>query len=152
VKKPEERFWEKVEKSETCWLWTAYRNRDDYGSILWHGKVRLAHRVAWEITHGADPADMDVCHTCDNPACVNPAHLFLGTAKDNADDMAAKGRAPNNRHESNPNAKLTLAQVAAIRARHQAGEATQSQMAREHGVSFGTIWFIVNRITWTEMD
>lgn len=90
-----ERFWEKVRKSSGCWEWTAYRNALGYGAIA-YGKPRrpvLAHRVAWELTHGAAPSpDVEVCHRCDNPSCVRPDHLFLGSHRDNMLDMIAKGR------------------------------------------------------------
>lgn len=90
-----ERFWEKVQRSDGCWTWTACRNALGYGSIQ-YGKPRkvvLAHRVAWELAHGAPPGrDVEVCHSCDNPSCVRPDHLFLGTHLDNMRDMYAKGR------------------------------------------------------------
>lgn len=90
-----ERFWEKVLCSDGCWMWLAGRNALGYGTIQ-YGKPRrsvLAHRVAWELTHGAPPpADLEVCHRCDEPACVRPDHLFLGTHRDNMRDMIAKRR------------------------------------------------------------
>ncbi len=90
-----ERFWAKVDKSGDCWLWTGAKTGRGYGAInvLASGKFGHAHRVSWEMANGiAPPAGMSVCHHCDVPACVRPSHLFLGTAKDNAQDMVAKGR------------------------------------------------------------
>lgn len=92
-----ERFWEKVAKAgpDDCWLWTDFCDRDGYGRFR-HSPWRTmrAHRIAWMLANGVQiDAGIFVCHTCDNPSCVNPAHLWLGTCGDNARDMAAKGRA-----------------------------------------------------------
>lgn len=92
----EQRFWAKVNKTDSCWLWTAYRNRKGYGEFGMgghRGRMYLAHRVSWEMANGTIPDGMYVCHACDVPACVNPSHLWLGTATDNNRDMFAKGRA-----------------------------------------------------------
>lgn len=92
-----ERFWEKVQKLDGCWLWTAAsRTQAGYGLFTpRHGIKVLAHRAMWEYTQGSVPAGLYVCHRCDNPGCVNPAHLFLGSHADNMRDMVAKGRARN---------------------------------------------------------
>jgi hypothetical protein len=92
-----DRFWPKVDRSggpDACWTWNASKNNKGYGQIQATGNHRLiyAHRAAWELANGPIPAGMNVCHTCDHPACVNPAHLFLGTQQANMADMARKGR------------------------------------------------------------
>ena len=96
-KEPEERFWPKVDKRgpDECWPWTASRNVTGYGKFSVGGKGGWinASRAAWGFANGAPaPEGMLVCHRCDNPPCCNPAHLFLGTPKDNMRDMIAKGR------------------------------------------------------------
>lgn len=89
----EDRFWSKVDSSAPgCWPWTATRNSGGYGHIRVGEKMRSAHRVSYELTHGPIPEGMQVMHSCDNPACVNPAHLSLGSNQDNLLDMARKRR------------------------------------------------------------
>lgn len=91
---PLERFWAKVQKTETCWLWTAGATTKGYGYFCPTRPNKVyAHRYSWELVNGAIPTGLLVCHTCDNPPCVNPSHLFLGTVRDNAIDMSLKGRA-----------------------------------------------------------
>ena len=92
----EQRFWERVRKSDGCWLWTGRHRPDGYGQLLTaERRVVYAHRLAYEIHHGPIPDGMFVCHHCDNTPCVRPDHLFLGTHADNMRDMREKGRAAN---------------------------------------------------------
>lgn len=91
----QERFLEKVEKTDTCWLWTGFVDAKGRGRFRFNGKSVSAHRVAYEIFVGEIPAGLKVCHTCDIPRCVRPKHLFLGTQKDNMADCKAKGRIRN---------------------------------------------------------
>ena len=89
-----ERFWSKVEKGDFCWNWTSAISRGGYGKFsVARSKWVEAHRVSYLIEHGSIPDEMFVLHKCDNPKCVRPSHLFLGTQEDNVNDCIEKGRA-----------------------------------------------------------
>lgn len=91
---PEMRFWVKVERGgeDACWQWLARKHEGGYGDFRLGGGHVRAHRFSYELAHGAIPKGMFVLHRCDNPGCVNPSHLFLGTFEDNSSDMVSKGR------------------------------------------------------------
>ncbi len=148
----EERFWPKVRKGgpEECWEWLASKYPGGYGAFGVRGTgSRPAHRVAWMLVNGDIDNGLEVCHRCDTPACVNPAHLFLGTHQDNMTDMVTKGRSRSGMYgEAHTSAKLTEQGVVDIRRRYAAGGVSQQFLADEYGVSQAVISHVVLRRTW----
>jgi hypothetical protein len=140
----ENRFWAKVDKRgpDECWTWTACVNLTGYGRF----GEGLAHRKSWEINKGTIPKGICVLHSCDNPPCVNPAHLFLGTHLENIADRVAKGRSARHIGEMNGRAKLTLSQVQFIRAASKT--ASVKSLARIYGVSNWHIYRIIRGKSW----
>ncbi|MFA6325045.1 MAG: HNH endonuclease [Candidatus Paceibacterota bacterium] len=92
----ENRFWTKVDKTKTCWNWLGSKSSKGYGRFKIKGKLYSPHRISYELINGPIPKGMFICHKCDNPACVNPGHLFLGTQSDNMKDCFKKGRGVTN--------------------------------------------------------
>ena len=141
-----ERFEEKYvpEPNSGCWEWTACTDTSGYGQIRFNGTLVKAHRLSYEL-HVGEIGDKHVLHKCDNPACVNPQHLFLGTQADNIADMVAKGRQA--RGKSHGSAKLTEADVLAIRADNR----PQRAIAPDYGISHRLISDIKNRKIWAHV-
>ena len=146
------RFWAKVDRrlSSGCFLWTAALNNMGYGLFRAAGKLQLAHRVSYEIANGPIPTGLLVCHSCDVPNCVNPDHLWVGTHKDNAADMVAKGRGKDNLGSQNGNSKLTELDVVAIRERLAVRE-PHSSIARYYGVLVTAISDISTGRNWSHI-
>lgn len=148
-----ERFWRYVRKGPGCWEWTAARGGSGYGTFgLTRETMTPAHRFSWELHFGPIPAGMLVCHHCDNPPCVRPDHLFLGTHLANMRDMDRKGRRRTSPRpgEQNPNARLTEGQVREIRVRRAMGETCRA-LAAEFGVSQPLISYIFHRKSWAHV-
>lgn len=130
-----DRFWTKVDKStlKDCWVWTGSIMTRGHGRFRLGNRMVIASRFAFESAVGPIPPGLFVCHKCDNRACCNPSHLFLGTAKDNYDDMVSKGRGNRARGERSGNSKLTLQHVASIRASSK----SLRGIAAEFGITYG---------------
>ena len=145
-----EDFWKHVDKSSDCWLWLGAKSHG-YGATEISGRRIQAHRIAWILIRGPIPKGLFVCHHCDNPPCVRPEHLFLGTDVDNTHDMIRKGRA---RHDNQPKGeewylhKLTWNQVREIRAKYIPRIYSTRKLAKEYGVGQRAIWRILNNETW----
>ena len=143
----EERFWEKIEIGgpDDCWPWLAKTNGDGYGVIRVMGRMEKAHRIAYMLAKGSIPTGMDVCHSCDNPPCQNPKHLWPGTNTDNVRDRNAKRRTA--RGEQHGRAKLTKAGVSEIKRLGKEG-LSQGKIAAIRGVSRQQIGKILNGKQW----
>jgi len=145
---PEERFWSMVKRGDpdSCWEWQGRIIKDGYGAFHLKGKRIIASRFAWILTYGEIPQGMCVLHKCDNPACVNPRHLFLGTQKDNMQDAVLKWRKSG---PHNGRTKLTWPQVDTIRLLFQMGWSAY-RLAKFFGVNYKTVWQILKGKTWKE--
>ena len=147
----EERFYSYVDfgdDEDSCFEWLGSKNQYGYGWFHKHGHNVQAHRLAYEISKGPIPENLCVCHKCDNPACVNPAHLFIGTKKDNNQDCNKKGRRNQPSGERHGSAKLTEEDVKDIRIAYSLGGCIQKDIAETFGVHRITISKIVNGKLW----
>ena len=156
--KASKRFFIKVDRSEKdteCHLWTA-TSSSGYGKFFLRGQKERAHRIAYALTHGNFDKEMDVLHSCHTPSCVNPQHLRLGTAKDNARDMVLAGRCGAtgqawSNGELNGYAKLSDAQALEIRALYAKGDIAQAELGRRYEVSRSAIFNVVHFKTFKHL-
>lgn len=131
--------------SETgCWNWTGYKDKDGYGNINIGRSPHQAHRVSYHEFKGFFDTTLQVRHTCDNPSCINPSHLVLGTHKDNMKDKKERNRVKGERH---PRSKLTEKEILGIRE----STLSQSQLARDMGLNQSFIGKVRNRVNWTHI-
>ncbi len=149
-----DKFWEKVDikRDNDCWVWMASINRKGYGNFYIstgnsEERHTLAHRFSWEDSYGLIPDGMYVCHKCDNPSCVNPSHLFLGTNQDNMDDMKRKGRSPRMKGSTHPESKLTESKVQEIKEIRKTGK-PYNKIAALYGVDTSLIFRICKGKSW----
>lgn len=178
------RFWRFVNRAGPCWAWTGGRDKDGYGLLSWpigDGRTRTVrvHRLSWALRNGSIPPGVHILHSCDNPPCCNPDHLFPGTAAINNADKATKGRSlsgdrnPARRHQEHiragiqrnreawiaakargehvRTARLTTKQVIDIRRRYVKGVTRQVDLAAEFGVTQQQIGAIINRRSWAHV-
>lgn len=139
-----DKFWEKVNKSNDCWIWLGHIDKDGYGKF-WN---YLAHRFAWIDSFGEIPKGKYVCHKCDNPSCVNPSHLFLGTQFDNMKDMITKGRINSRVGELNPKSKLTEKDVRFIHEAYKFNGYNRTDLAKRFGVTKTCISYALAGKSW----
>lgn len=143
-----DRIWKKINvKGENeCWEWKGCKFPNGYGNIRYKKKCALTHRVIYELTYGNIPENLLVCHRCDNPSCCNPNHLFLGTCKDNLDDMRRKKRwkCSSRRNELNSHCKLTNIQVLEIKRLYETKLYSYKKLSKIYNVTYGHIGKIIN--------
>ena len=152
-----ERLMRHTQYDETsgCWEWVGSK-RHGYGRMIIGSRTDgtrknvSAHRLSYELTYGEIPDGMDVCHTCDNPCCVNPLHLFIGTRQENIDDRERKGRNNPPRGENHEKAKLTEADVLELRTKRKQGKSF-GELAKEYGVCKKTIQDAVSGKNWSHI-
>jgi hypothetical protein len=147
--KPTKNIWDFVEKTDKCWNWIGYKNRDGYGILSINGKGERVHRQVL-IQSGIDLGENDiVMHTCDNPACCNPDHLKIGTHRDNQLDKISKSRQA--RGEKQGASKLTEEEVLYCRKIYAEGNVTYKELAKAHGVCKDTMQKAIRRKQWTHI-
>lgn len=142
------RFWSKVNKTDGCWEWTASLDTSGYGLFRYKGILNKAHRFCYENFVGPIPKGKLMCHKCDNPKCVRPDHLFIGTHQDNVDDRESKGRGVTFKEEKHNMAKLDKTKVRKIREMYETGGYSLRHLGELHNVNATTIHSIIKKRTW----
>ena len=166
TQKQEQNFWAKVDKTPgfgpngDCWEWIASKNECGYGWFRIGKYTYKAHRAVYKLIYGLIPINLCILHSCDNPSCVNPSHLWLGTQIDNIRDKVKKGRGrpggasgdKNGMHthpeSTSPRAKLTADQVLEIRAEYAKGKHSYRELGNKWGINHSVIGKIIRRETW----
>jgi hypothetical protein len=145
-----DRFWDKVDKSGECWLWTAALVAQGYGGLKVDGKVVRAHRLSYELEYGPIPPGLDVLHSCDVTNCVRPSHLRTGTDADNMLDKVDRGRCRPQKGSERSQAKLTESDIPIIL--ELVKTQSQTQIGLEYGVHQSVISRIVHRKAWKHVN
>jgi hypothetical protein len=143
-----QKYWSKIQKQEQgCWIWNGALSDKGRAHMRIGDKIYYASRIAYFLHHNVDPGSRFVLHDCDNGACVNPNHLFLGNDEDNMKDMVSKGRdrQPNNANENHGMCKYSNELVEQVRADYATGNYTQKQLASIYSMSQGNISMIINK-------
>lgn len=149
-----DRFLSKIKKTKGCWLWTACKNKAGYGTVYIGEKNKqsyLAHRYSYKLKYGSIGKNISVCHKCDNPSCVRPSHLFLGTHQDNSDDCKKKNRMRRASLENSGRAVLTNKQAIEIHKKWRPYYYTVPMLSKEYGVSVGALRKMLKRATWKSL-
>jgi hypothetical protein len=149
LEKRKMQFLKKIKVIKTCWEWQGFINKLGYGTTSLRSKFILAHRLAWILFKEEIPKEIHVCHTCDNPLCVNPDHLFLGTHQDNMNDMFMKNR-KSHKGENHPRSKLCEKDINEIFKLRKNGW-TQTKIAELFGVYQTVISRILNKKLWSHI-
>ena len=129
-----------IDSQSGCWLWIGYKDKNGYGRLTVNSEPLGAHRLSYLLFNGEIPVGSFVCHRCDNPSCVNPKHLFIGSVKDNTIDSIKKGRSAIQ--------KLTIEQVLKIRK----SKLSIKELSKKYNVSAHTIYSIMEKITWSWLN
>ena len=145
-KRISKRFWEKVDKDSECWNWQGCKLPKGYGQFSYKLKTEQSHRVSWMIHFGDIPDGMHVLHHCDNPGCVRPDHLFIGTNADNKQDMMNKNRQA--KGSRLPHTILSENDITEIRELYKTNKYTQKQLGEMFSVDQSNICRIINRSYW----
>ena len=141
------KFFERVQKTDNCWFWLAGKDEKGYG-LFWNKKTWRAHRFSWTIHYGKILRKLQVLHKCDNPSCVNPTHLFLGTNQDNVNDKMNKGRENPSKGSNHYISKLKEKDIPKIKILYKTGNFTLKEIAKKYKVYYTTIQKIVTNQTW----
>lgn len=146
------RFWGWVDRrgDDACWPWRGFLDEGGYGHMAVKGQTIRAHRLAYMLMFGKIPGGLNICHKCDNPACCNPKHLFVGTTAENNVDRARKGRSADRRGERGPRAKLTSESVWEMRGLRERGT-TYSKLSKMFGVSPSVVRRVCRHEAWTHI-
>lgn len=139
------RFWSKITKTTSCWIFNGCQSEKGYGLFRFDGKSQRAHRVAWMLTQGKIPKNKLIMHKCDNPPCVNPKHLTIGTPRENSSDMVSKMRQCYGEKKAK---KLTREKVIKIKTLVRFGTLPHKEIAQMFGISKKYIWAIASGKVW----